>query len=69
LWHQEGGWSAAIEAHSGEDLIVLEHLGDDVPGVLELRNPPDPCSRRELPDLTTEQSHRASTAKAASASE
>jgi hypothetical protein len=27
LWDEERGWSAAIETHSGEDLIVLRYLG------------------------------------------
>ncbi|WP_158883144.1 DUF6292 family protein [Amycolatopsis anabasis] len=35
LWDEQHGWSAAIETHSGEDLIVLAYLGG--PDVL-----PDP---------------------------
>lgn len=27
LWDEVRGWSAAVETHSGEDLIVLRHLG------------------------------------------
>ncbi|QWF81104.1 DUF6292 family protein [Amycolatopsis sp. CA-230715] len=27
LWDERHGWSAAIETHSGEDLIVLTYLG------------------------------------------
>ncbi|GAA4552257.1 DUF6292 family protein [Amycolatopsis samaneae] len=27
LWDEVRGWSAAIETHSGEDLIVLRYLG------------------------------------------
>lgn len=27
LWDEERGWSAAVETHSGEDLIVLRYLG------------------------------------------
>ena len=27
LWHEERGWAAAIETHSGEDLIIIDHLG------------------------------------------
>lgn len=27
LWDERHGWSAAIETHSGEDLIVLRYLG------------------------------------------
>ncbi|KAA9155297.1 hypothetical protein FPZ12_030225 [Amycolatopsis acidicola] len=27
LWDEERGWAAAIETHSGEDLIVLRYLG------------------------------------------
>ena len=27
LWDEVHGWAAAIETHSGEDLIVLRHLG------------------------------------------
>lgn len=27
LWDEVHGWSAAIETHSGEDLIVLRYLG------------------------------------------
>ncbi|ONI91551.1 hypothetical protein ALI22I_07920 [Saccharothrix sp. ALI-22-I] len=30
LWDEERGWSAAIETHSGEDLIIVDHLGGDV---------------------------------------
>ncbi|MEU0529885.1 DUF6292 family protein [Amycolatopsis tolypomycina] len=30
LWDEERGWAAAIETHSGEDLIVLRYLGDEV---------------------------------------
>ncbi|MFD8498747.1 DUF6292 family protein [Amycolatopsis sp. NPDC059657] len=29
LWDERHGWSAAIETHSGEDLIVLSYLGGD----------------------------------------
>lgn len=31
LWHEEHGWSAAIETHSGEDLIVVDHLDGLLP--------------------------------------
>ncbi|WP_408629946.1 DUF6292 family protein [Amycolatopsis aidingensis] len=27
LWDERHGWAAAIETHSGEDLIVLDYLG------------------------------------------
>lgn len=27
VWDEERGWAAAIETHSGEDLIVLRYLG------------------------------------------
>jgi len=27
LWDERHGWSAAVETHSGEDLLVLSHLG------------------------------------------
>jgi hypothetical protein len=27
LWDEERGWAAAVETHSGEDLIVLRYLG------------------------------------------
>ncbi|MEV8614768.1 DUF6292 family protein [Amycolatopsis sp. NPDC051373] len=30
LWDEERGWAAAIETHSGEDLIVVRHLGTTV---------------------------------------
>lgn len=30
LWDEVLGWAAAIETHSGEDLIVLRYLGDEV---------------------------------------
>lgn len=30
LWDEEYGWSAAVETHSGEDLIVLSYLGSEV---------------------------------------
>lgn len=29
LWDERYGWSAAVETHSGEDLIVLAYFGDD----------------------------------------
>jgi hypothetical protein len=29
LWDEVGGWSLAVETHSGEDLIVLADLGAD----------------------------------------
>jgi hypothetical protein len=29
LWDERGGWSLAVETHSGEDLIVLADLGAD----------------------------------------
>ncbi|MGW5051580.1 DUF6292 family protein [Actinokineospora sp. NPDC004072] len=29
LWDERRGWSAAVETHSGEDLIVVACLGDD----------------------------------------
>jgi hypothetical protein len=29
LWDERHGWAAAIETHSGEDLIVLSYLGGD----------------------------------------
>ncbi|WP_433272176.1 DUF6292 family protein [Actinosynnema sp. CS-041913] len=29
LWDERLGWSAAVETHSGEDLIVLAYLGHD----------------------------------------
>jgi hypothetical protein len=30
LWDEERGWSAAIETHSGQDLILVSYLGTDV---------------------------------------
>ncbi|MEV4605060.1 DUF6292 family protein [Amycolatopsis sp. NPDC049253] len=30
LWDEERGWAAAIETHSGEDLIVVRYLGGSV---------------------------------------
>ncbi|PPK65457.1 DUF6292 family protein [Actinokineospora auranticolor] len=29
LWDERHGWSAAVETHSGEDLIVVGYLGGD----------------------------------------
>jgi len=29
MWDEETGWSAAVETHSGEDLIVLAYFGPD----------------------------------------
>ncbi|SDY14660.1 hypothetical protein SAMN05421504_104661 [Amycolatopsis xylanica] len=29
LWDERHGWAAAIETHSGEDLIVLSYLGGE----------------------------------------
>ncbi|MEV0675378.1 DUF6292 family protein [Actinosynnema sp. NPDC050436] len=47
LWHEEHGWSAAIETHSGEDLLVVDHLGG--PDVL----PPPHRVARFVQDLRT----------------
>jgi hypothetical protein len=30
LWEETRGWSAAIETHSGEDLVVVARLGQDL---------------------------------------
>ncbi|WP_367128495.1 DUF6292 family protein [Saccharothrix sp. HUAS TT1] len=30
LWDEERGWSAAVETHSGEDVLVQAHFGADV---------------------------------------
>ncbi|HET9139345.1 DUF6292 family protein [Actinophytocola sp.] len=30
LWDEEYGWALAVESHSGEDLLVLAYLGNDV---------------------------------------
>jgi hypothetical protein len=30
LWDEDRGWSAAIETHSGEDLLVVAYYGKDV---------------------------------------
>jgi hypothetical protein len=30
LWDEVHGWSAAIETHSGEDLIVIRYLGGNI---------------------------------------
>ncbi|MFE9750475.1 DUF6292 family protein [Saccharothrix saharensis] len=30
LWDEERGWSAAVETHSGEDVLVQAHFGPDV---------------------------------------
>jgi hypothetical protein len=30
LWEETRGWSAAIETHSGEELFVVAHCGQDV---------------------------------------
>jgi len=30
LWEETEGWSAAVETHSGEDLLVVAYLGQDV---------------------------------------
>lgn len=30
LWDENQGWSAAIETHSEEDLLVVAHLGQDL---------------------------------------
>jgi hypothetical protein len=30
LWDEEGGWSAAVETHSGEDVLVQARFGSDV---------------------------------------
>jgi hypothetical protein len=37
LWDERQGWSAAVETHSGEDLVVLTYRGGDVvPGPSEV---------------------------------
>jgi hypothetical protein len=30
LWDERDGWSAAVESPTGEDVVVLAYLGDDV---------------------------------------
>ncbi|MEU5259404.1 DUF6292 family protein [Amycolatopsis sp. NPDC021455] len=30
LWDERHGWALAMETHSGEDLLVLAYLGDDL---------------------------------------
>ncbi len=30
LWSEEGGWSAAVETESGDDPVVLAHMGGDL---------------------------------------
>lgn len=30
LWDEDGGWSVAVETHSGEDLIVCAYFGAEV---------------------------------------
>jgi hypothetical protein len=30
LWDERDGWSAAVESSTGEDVVVLAYLGDDV---------------------------------------
>jgi hypothetical protein len=30
LWNETHGWSAAIETHRGQDLLIVAHLGQDV---------------------------------------
>lgn len=30
VWDEVHGWAAALERHSGEDLVILSYLGDDV---------------------------------------
>ncbi|WP_051773022.1 DUF6292 family protein [Saccharothrix sp. NRRL B-16314] len=30
LWDEDGGWSVAVETHSGEDLIVCAYFGADI---------------------------------------
>ncbi|ROP34899.1 DUF6292 family protein [Saccharothrix texasensis] len=30
VWDEEHGWSAAIETHSGEDVLVQAHFGPDL---------------------------------------
>lgn len=30
LWDERSGWSFAMETHSGEDLLVLAHLGGEL---------------------------------------
>ncbi|HEY1572989.1 MAG TPA: DUF6292 family protein [Pseudonocardiaceae bacterium] len=30
LWDERHGWSAGVETHSGEDLIVVAHRGADL---------------------------------------
>lgn len=30
LWDEERGWVAAVETHSGEDVLVQAHFGPDV---------------------------------------
>jgi Family of unknown function (DUF6292) len=63
IWHEEHGWAAGIETHSGEDLILLSFLGDVVlpaPRVVaqfarsvlgeELPGQPEPVALRKADD-------------------
>lgn len=61
LWDEIHGWAAAIETHSGEDLIVLRYLGGHTPVpppdrvarfVTALRENDDRVGRLTPPDFT-----------------
>lgn len=39
LWNEDEGWAVAVETHSGEELVVLAHMGADVL--------PEPCAVAE----------------------
>ncbi|OXM54977.1 DUF6292 family protein [Amycolatopsis alba] len=60
LWNEIHGWAAAIETHSGEDLIVVRYLGGNTIAppavqvahfVKALRENADPPGRRTPPLL------------------
>ncbi|WP_181770715.1 DUF6292 family protein [Amycolatopsis pittospori] len=58
LWDETHGWAAAIETHSGEDLIVIRYLGGEAVApsasqvarfVAALREGDDHCGQRTPP--------------------
>lgn len=62
VWDEEHGWAAAIETHSGEDLIIVSYLDSDtvappservVEFVRDLRRGDSRSSRPDPPALRT----------------
>lgn len=65
LWDERFGWSAAVETHSGEDLIVVTYRGGDLlphpadMAVFVARLGTDRQARQRTPQAADADAHRA----------